>query len=307
MKELEPTRDVLPLLSREAAEALSAEEAARLRQERELCRKVAEEARAFERRRRRLTLISRIALTLVGFGLWELLSGRVIDSFFVSRPSEILRELYLLTFGGRLLYHLSFTLQEAVYGYILGVAGGVLLGFLFGRYEALYRMVEPFVVAFYGIPRIALAPLFILWLGLGILAKVVISAVLVFFIIFMSTVSGIRNVDPQLLEVISVMGATERQKMVKVIFPAASPFIITSMRVSVPLAMIGAIVGEFISTNRGIGYLLMEAAGAFNTAMLFAGILVLLAVVMAMNFGISYLESRLTRWRPTGAQDIIVQ
>ncbi|MDP6087673.1 MAG: ABC transporter permease subunit, partial [Nitrospinota bacterium] len=136
---------------------------------------------------------------------------------------------------------------------------------------------------------------------------IVISAVLVFFIIFMNTVTGIRNVDPQLLEVVTVMGASERQKMWKVILPAAAPFIITSMRVCVPLAMIGAIVGEFISTNRGIGYLLTEAAGAFETGMLFAGIFILLAVVMAMNFCINLLESKLTRWKPKGGQDIVVE
>ncbi|MBI2371735.1 MAG: ABC transporter permease, partial [Deltaproteobacteria bacterium] len=250
--------------------------------------------------------------TRVGFAggfllLWELLSGPVIDPFFFSRPTEIARQLYLLAAGGRLLYHLVYTVQEAVYGYLAGVAGGIVFGFLCGRYDVLYRMVEPFVVAFYGIPRIALAPLFILWFGLGILAKIVIAAVLVFFVVFMNTVSGIRTVDPELLEVVSVMGASERQKMVKIIFPAATPFIITSLRVSIPLAMIGAIVGEFISTNRGIGYLLTEAAGAFHTGMLFAAIFVLLAVVMVMNFSVSYLEARLTRWRPQGGTDVVVQ
>lgn len=293
--------------SREAAAALAAKEAARVEKEARLRRRVAEEFAKAERRRRVATVVNRVGLLLAVMLVWEFLSGRVLDLFFFSKPSEILYQLYLLAVEGKLWYHLSFTVQEAVYGYLIGVGSGILLGFLFGRYEVLYRMVEPFVIALYGVPRVALAPLFILWFGLGILAKIVISAVLVFFIIFLNTVTGIRNVDPQLLEVVSVMGASERQKMWKVILPAAAPFIITSMRVCVPLAMIGAIVGEFISTNRGIGYLLTEASGAFQTGMLFAGILILLVVVMAMNFAISLLESKLTRWKPKGGQDIIVQ
>ncbi len=293
--------------SREAAAASLAEDAAQVEKEAGLRRRVVEDFIKAERRRRVTTISSRIGLTLAIFLGWEFLSGRYVDEFFVSKPSDIIYQLYLLAVEGRLLYHLTFTLQEAVYGYLIGIGSGIFLGVIFGRYTALYRMVEPFVIAMYGIPRIALAPLFILWFGLGILAKIVISAVLVFFVIFINTVTGIRNVDPQLIEVVSVMGASERQKMWKVILPAATPFIITSMRICVPLAMIGAIVGEFISTNRGIGYLLTEAAGAFETGMLFAGIFILLGVVMAMNFGVNLLESKLTRWQPKGGKDIVVE
>jgi NitT/TauT family transport system permease protein len=293
--------------SRDAAAAILARDAALVEKEARLRRRVSEEFVKAERKRRVTTISSRIGLTIAIFLGWEFLSGRYVDEFFVSKPSDIIYQLYLLAVEGRLIYHLTFTLQEAVYGYLIGIGSGIFLGVICGRYDILYRMVEPFVVAMYGIPRIALAPLFILWFGLGILAKIVISAVLVFFIIFMNTVTGIRNVDPQLLEVVTVMGASERQKMWKVILPAAAPFIITSMRVCVPLAMIGAIVGEFISTNRGIGYLLTEAAGAFETGMLFAGIFILLAVVMAMNFCINLLESKLTRWKPKGGQDIVVE
>jgi NitT/TauT family transport system permease protein len=295
------------LQNREKTQTLASDLATRDEKETKLRRRVAEEFVKADRRRSIYTILNRFGLLVVVLGLWEFLSGWVLDAFFFSKPSEIIYQLYLLAVEGKLLYHLSFTVQEAVYGYLIGVGCGILLGIIFGRYEVLYRMVEPFVIAAYGIPRVALAPLFILWFGLGILAKIVISAVLVFFIIFMNTVTGIRNVDPQLLEVVSVMGASGRQKMWKVILPAAAPFIITSMRVCVPLAMIGAIVGEFISTNRGIGYLLTEASGAFETGMLFAGIFILLAVVMVMNFAINLLESKLTRWRPQGGQDIIVQ
>ncbi len=250
------------------------------------------------RRERRATLLGRLAFAALFFGVWEIASGRVVEAFFVSRPSAIIASLWAMLSREALLYHLQFTIVEATVGYVIGAVGGLALGFLLARLDAVYRIIEPFVVAFYGIPRIALAPLFILWFGIGISSKIAVAAIMVFFIVFINTIVGVRAAPPQLLQVARVMGASEWDLARKVIFPAATPFIIAALQITVPQAMIGAIVGEFISSNRGVGHLISRAAGWLDTPGLFAGIFTLLVVVMVMNLGIGLLGGHLMRWNP---------
>lgn len=253
---------------------------------------------ARRRRDRRATMIGRVVFAAAFFAVWELASGRIVDQFFVSRPSAIAASLWAMVTKEALPYHLQFTIVEALVGYLIGASAGLVSGFLIARSDLVYRIVEPFVVAFYGIPRIALAPLFILWFGIGITSKIAVAAVMVFFIVFINTIAGIRSASPQLLQVARVMGASEWDLVRKVIFPAATPFIVAGLQITVPQAMIGAIVGEFISSNRGVGHLISRAAGWLDTPGLFAGILALLVVVLLMNVGITALGNHLMRWNP---------
>jgi len=250
------------------------------------------------RRDRRSTAIGRLLFAAAFFAAWELSSGRIVDQFFVSKPSAIAASWWAMLTKESLLYHLQFTIVEALTGYLIGAVAGLIFGFALARSELVYRIVEPFVVGFYGIPRIALAPLFILWFGIGISSKIAVAAVMVFFIVFINTIAGIRAAPPQLLQVARVMGASEWDLVRKVIFPAATPFIIAALQITVPQAMIGAIVGEFISSNRGVGHLLSRAAGWLDTPGLFAGIFTLLVVVLLMNLGITSLGNHLMRWNP---------
>ena len=250
------------------------------------------------RRERRATLLGRLAFAVLFFTVWEVASGRIVEAFFVSRPSAIAGALWAMFRREALLYHLQFTIVEATVGYVIGAVAGLVLGFLLARLEAGYRIIEPFVVAFYGIPRIALAPLFILWFGIGITSKIAVAAIMVFFIVFINTIVGVRAAPQQLVQVARVMGASEWDLVLKVIFPAATPFIIAALQITVPQAMIGAIVGEFISSNRGVGHLISRAAGWLDTPGLFAGIFTLLVVVMVMNLGIGLLGGHLMRWNP---------
>ena len=250
------------------------------------------------RRDRRTTLLGRLAFGAVFFLGWELSSGRIVDQFFVSKPSAIAASLWAMATKELLFYHLQFTIIEATVGYLIGAVAGLIVGFALARVEVVYRIVEPFVVGFYGIPRIALAPLFILWFGIGISSKIAVAAVMVFFIVFINTIAGVRSAPPQLLQVARVMGASEWDLVRKVIFPAATPFIIAALQITVPQAMIGAIVGEFISSNRGVGHLISRAAGWLDTPGLFAGIFTLLVVVLVMNLGINSLGAHLMRWNP---------
>ena len=259
-------------------------------------------AAALDRRRaRRRLLAGRLALLLASLGLWEALSGRVLDPFFFSSPSRVLAALRRLVLEDELLWHAQLTTIEAVGGYILGSVTGVLLAFLVTTWGQLYKVVEPFVLALNGIPRIALAPLFIMWFGIGITPKIVIAALLVFFIVFMNTVSGIQSASPQLIDLARLMGASRLDVLGKIVLPSALPFIITSLRIVVPAAMIGAIVGEFISAQKGLGFMINRASFEYQTGAAFAGIAVLLAVVVILNAILSLVEGRLLRWRPSGA------
>jgi len=263
-----------------------------------LLRQVEDQEQVRKRKDRRSATLGRLAFAAGFFLVWELASGTIVDQFFVSKPSHIAASFWAMLTREGLLYHLQFTIIEALAGYLIGAAAGLLLGFTLARSDLVYRIVEPFVLAFYGIPRIALAPLFILWFGIGIASKIAVAAVMVFFIVLINTIAGIRSAPPQLLQVARVMGASEWDLVRKVIFPAATPFIIAALQITVPQAMIGAIVGEFISSNRGVGHLISRAAGWLDTPGLFAGIFALLVVVLLMSLGITVLGNYLMRWNP---------
>lgn len=280
--------------SREMAVPLSAPES---RGER-LLREVEDRERGRRRADAMSMTLGRIAFGILFLLTWELASGRLVDQFFISKPTQIVAALWDLIVNENLFYHLRFTITEALAGYLIGASAGLLLGFALARLDLLYRIIEPFIVAFYGIPRIALAPLFILWFGLGIPSKIAIAAILVFFIVLINTIAGIRSAPLPLQQVARVMGASDWDLQRKVIFPSAIPFIVAALQITVPQAMIGAIVGEFISSNRGVGHLISREAGLLDTSGLFAGILSLLVVVLLMNYGIMTLGNYLMRWSP---------
>jgi len=263
-----------------------------------LLRQVEDQEQVRQRKDRRSATLGRLAFAAGFFLVWELASGTIVDQFFVSKPSHIAASFWAMLTREGLLYHLQFTVIEALAGYVIGAGAGLVLGFALARSDLVYRIVEPFVLAFYGIPRIALAPLFILWFGIGIASKIAVAAVMVFFIVLINTIAGIRSAPPQLLQVARVMGASEWDLTRKVVFPAATPFIIAALQITVPQAMIGAIVGEFISSNRGVGHLISRAAGWLDTPGLFAAIFALLVVVLLMSLGITVLGNYLMRWNP---------
>ena len=177
-------------------------------------------------------------------------------------------------------------------------ASGRILDRLFLSGEPVLR---PFVILADATPKIALAPLMIIWFGIGILPKVILAATFVFFVVFLSTLAGIATVPPQLVSVVRVMGAAPSAVFRKVVLPSALPFILTALRLTIPAALIGAVIGEFISSNRGVGYLINAASSRYATAEVFAGIGSLLVVVLCMNAGLSLLERSWSRWAPRDA------
>jgi len=229
---------------------------------------------------------------------WAWASGRVLDRLFLSDPVSVARAFWAILLKGTLWFHLRFTLTETLLGYVIGATLGLASALLVSLIPAGEPVLRPFVLLAYATPKIALAPLMIIWFGIGIAPKVLLAAAFVFFVVFLSTLAGIGTVSAELVSVVRVMGATPLAVFGKVVLPSASPFIVTALRITIPAALIGAIIGEFISANRGVGYLINAASSRYATAEVFAGILSLLILVLLMNAALSAVERRWLRWAP---------
>lgn len=240
-----------------------------------------------------LKLLPGIALLL----FWQWASGRLIKEIYVSRPTAVAQRLYELFASGEIYPHLWTTGQELVLGYVIGVACGVVGGYTFGRSPWLARIFEPYVMAFYGVPKIALAPLFIIWFGIGMGSKIALASIMVFFLVFYNVFAGVRSVDRELVNLTLVMGANQRQLTYHVFLPAAAPFVMLGMRLAIPYSVIGVIVGEFTSSAQGLGLFIHESSSTYDPAGVFAGIVILLAFVATANFLAGRLERRMLRWR----------
>lgn len=228
---------------------------------------------------------------------WELASGRIVSEFFVSKPSAIGSVLWEWLADGSLLFHASITATEAFAGFAIGSALGIALGVLLGRAEVLAEVLQPFITAFYSLPKVALAPLFVLWLGIGMEMKIVLTAAVVFFLVFLNTYTGVRSVNRELVTILSLMGAGERHILTKVVLPSAITWVFAGLRISVPYALIGAIVGELIASNRGLGYLLSSSAGQFSTAGVFAALFSIIILAFLLNLAVRWAEIRLMPWK----------
>jgi NitT/TauT family transport system permease protein len=240
-----------------------------------------------------VTLLPGVAI----LAFWQWASGHLIKEIYVSKPTSVAARLYELFASGEIYPHLWTTGEELVLGYVIGVASGILAGYALGRSPRLAVIFEPYVMAFYGIPKIALAPLFIIWFGIGIGSKVALASIMVFFLVFYNVYTGVRSVDRELVNLTLVMGANQRQLTYHVYFPAAGPYVLLGMRMAVPYSVIGVIVGEFTSSVQGLGLFIHEASSTYDPAGVFAGIVILLAFVVALNFLAGRLEARLLRWK----------
>jgi NitT/TauT family transport system permease protein len=251
---------------------------------------------------RRISMANRVALAQVFLlaivlAFWEIASGRLFDVFWVSRPSLILE--YLWDFLRRdFLKHFYFTMTATGVGFALGAIGGLIAGILLSRSAFMAAVLDPFLVAINGIPRVALAPLFVVWFGIGLLPKIVLVFTLVFFVIFYNTYSGIRAVEKSYVDLAWVMGAGDRDIFRKVVLPAATPYIFLGLKLSIPYALIGAIIGEFVASSAGLGWKIQVETSQYNTTGTMAGLMVLMATVIAMNALFSLFERRMLRWRP---------
>lgn len=250
--------------------------------------------------------VVRIAIIGGFFLLWEIASGRWIEPFLISSPGRIFASLIAGFREGDLLQHTWVTFQEIAIGYPLGAIAGIALGYWFGRSRVLAEIFEPIIIALNGIPRTALAPLFIVWLGIGIWSKVGVVFLLTFFLNFFITYTGMRQMDQEYIDLARLMRVKGWKLTFKVIFPAISPYLFTGIRTSIPFAVIGAIVGEFVASTEGVGFFIRMSAGIFRTADVFVGIIVLMIMVIIMDKIAEMIERRALRWQ-TQTEHIRIQ
>lgn len=251
------------------------------------------------RTRRVPIVVWQVLLGVLLLAAWQTMaSAGMLDKFFFSRPSDIAARVWQWLSTGSIWLHLLVTLEEAFLSFALGVSAGILFGFLLARTPFLSDLLNPYIRVLNALPRVVLAPIFLLWFGLGIWSKVALGVTVVFFIVFFNTYQGVKEVDPVVLNNARMLGASEPQLIRHVLVPSALTWIFSSLHISIGFAIIAVVVGEYLGASRGVGYLISQAEGVFDTTGVFAGMVVLSAVVLSVGLGVDRLERWLLRWKP---------
>jgi len=222
----------------------------------------------------------------------------------ISSPILVLHQLYRWLIDGVLASNAGYTVLAAILGFVIGGLPGLVLPFLLRKHPFVTAVIDPFILVGYGLPKVAFIPLFIIWFGIGIWSKVALVASVSFFLVFFSTMEGVRSVDPRLLRMAKVAGASEAQLLRTVVWPSALPFVFQAVQVTLPLSIGGAAIAELISSNRGLGYLVQFSAANFEITGALAAVTALAAIVAVTNIGIDRLHNRLLAWRQVHATAI---
>jgi NitT/TauT family transport system permease protein len=256
----------------------------------------------------RLTLLSlQLLVALVCIVLWQVLAtvpvfGHIVlPPFFFSNPVDVGSQIFDWFATGVIWKHLAITLWESILAFVIGSLGGVAVGFWFARQPRVGAVFDPYVKMANSLPRVVLAPIFTLWLGLGIWSKVALGVTLVFFIVFFNVYQGVREVSATVRDNARMLGMSERQLMRHVYWPSAMSWMFSSLHTSVGFAVVGAVVGEYLGSAAGLGYLIQQAEGVFDVAGVFAGMFVLSAFVILIDIVVTLVERRLLVWRPSPA------
>lgn len=260
---------------------------------------------AVRRQRRYLSSVwtARIAVVIFVFGGWELFTRLgLVDAFFYGQPSQIILQIkdWALngTSQGSLWEQIAVTMEETVLGWVIGVIAGVVFGVALGRIRFLSDVLGPYIKIMNSIPRIVLGSIFIVAFGFGIESKVLLAVVLVFFAVFFNAFQGTREVDRNLMANARILGASRWQVTRQVVLPSAFTWIVASLHVSFGFALIGAIVGEFLGANKGLGLLIRAAQGTFNANGVFAAMVIIAVIALVAEGLITALENKILRWRP---------
>jgi sulfonate transport system permease protein len=253
----------------------------------------------------RLTLFAlQLLVAIVVLVLWQVFStipvfGKVLlPPFFFSNPFDVFSQVVKWFSSGVIWKHLFITLWESILAFVIGSLSGAVVGFWFARQPTVAAVFDPYIKMINALPRVVLAPIFTLWLGLGIWSKVALGVTLVFFIVFFNVYQGVREVSRTVLDNGRMLGMNARQLTQHVYFPSALSWMFSSLHTSVGFAVVGAVVGEYLGSAAGLGYLIQQAEGVFDVAGVFAGMFVLSIFVILIDMGVTLVERRLLVWRP---------
>jgi NitT/TauT family transport system permease protein len=244
----------------------------------------------------------RVAIGLASLGLWHL-AHVVLGAEWISSPTDVVRRMLEIAASGELANNALVTLIETAFGFLLGAGTGILVPFALRLSPRVTAALDPFLAGAMGLPKLALAPILILWFGIGVESKVVFVAAVVFFFLFFNTLAGVRSVDPRLASAAHVLGAGEWTVTREIAWNTALPYIFAGLKVALPRALSAAVVGEFIAADRGLGYYINNARAMADTVGLFTGVAVVTLLVLAIDAALERLRARSLAWRPL-ARDV---
>ena len=241
----------------------------------------------------------RVAVLVALLGFWHL-GGRWgwLDPFFFATPWDVIARTWTDLGSAEIYRHLWVTTIETLLAFAIGTVGGIAVGFWLGLAPLASLVLDPYIKAANALPRVVLAPIFALWLGLGIWSKVALGVSLVFFIVFFNVYQGIKEVSPVVLANARMLGASRRQLLRAVYLPSALSWVFSSLHTAVGFALVGAVVGEYLGSAAGLGYRIHQAEGVFDTVGVFSGMLILTIFVIAVDGAVSFVEARFLVWRP---------
>jgi NitT/TauT family transport system permease protein len=254
--------------------------------------------------------LAHVAILGVVFVVWYGLTtpGLVSEAyankiaFFFGRPLQVVRVVFDWFTSGKIYPHLAITLWETVLAFAAGSVLGLAVGLWLALTPTASAIAEPYITAMNAMPRVILAPIFAVWFGLGVLSKVALGVTLVFFIVFFNVYQGIKEVSPVVLANAQMLGASRRQLLRAIYLPSATSWVFSSLHTSVGMAFVGAVVGEYLGSAKGVGYLILQAEGVFDINTVIAGIVVLTIFALVLDFIVTKIEARLLVWRPRAAQ-----
>ena len=231
--------------------------------------------------------------------IWELVAyAGLVQEFVMSRPSRVFEWLGTAAASEFFWVNIGVTVQETLLGLLIGAVLGIASGFALAHWRMSFQVLEPFIMALYSLPRVALAPLFLVWFGIGQASKVALAASLVYFVLLLNTYTGVREIDQNLINAARTMGAKNNFITRRILLPASMTFIFAGLRVSIGLALIGTIVGEMIAGQYGLGQMIARAANMFDTAQVFGIIIVLACLAILLNEMMKFIERRAMQWQP---------
>ncbi len=263
-----------------------------------------------------------LALLLLIIGAWHLVSRDPKGAFFFGEPLQVAVRIwqwfttgngslevgigdttwFTMHFPAEIYPHLIVTLTETILAFVIGTAMGLGGGLWLALSPMASAILDPYIKAANSMPRVILAPIFAVWFGLGIWSKVALAITLVFFIVFFNVFQGVKEVSPVILSNVRMLGANQRQLLRQVYLPSATSWVFSSLHTSVGLAFVGAVVGEYLGSARGVGYLILQAEGTFDINTVFAGIVVLTMCALVLDTLVGMLEKRLMTWQPTAGE-----
>ncbi len=223
-------------------------------------------------------------------------------AFFFGEPQKVFWVIVDWFWSGDIFIHLGVTLVETALGFVIGSAFGLGIGLWLALSPTASAVMDPYIKGFNSMPRVVLAPIFAVWFGLGIWSKVALGVTLVFFVVFFNVYQGVREVSPTLIANARMLGASRHQLLRAIYLPSATSWVFASLHNAVGLAFVGAVVGEYLGSSRGVGYLILQAEGTFDINAVFAGILVLTAFALLLDAGVGAAERRLMTWQPRASE-----